>query len=224
MTPLLRYNREHHQSSNNYGLFLFTLVLLVTSPLYSLLFPNHPTLILRISYTLVIIFGTYAVTNSLRKLSVGTLLGFFAMSSFWGQEILTISEVELQATHGIMGIVFFSFIGWELYFSIKDLRKINHNIVVGAIIGYLLIGIIGGQFCILLDLFIPGSFDPIAWDQSFYQYFYFSFISLTSVGFGDITPQTDAARSLALLISLVGQIYVTVIIALIIGKFLAEKP
>ena len=129
----------------------------------------------------------------------------------------------LSVFPSVIGITFFIFIGVQLYHSIIEQDAIDINVVIGAIIGYLLLGIVGGQLCLLLDTLFPHSFIHIDVDQSPYQYYYFSFISLTTVGFGDITPSNDAARSLALLISLTGQIYLTVIIALIIGKFFARK-
>jgi voltage-gated potassium channel len=49
--------------------------------------------------------------------------------------------------------------------------------------------------------------------------FYYTFVTYTSTGYGDITPILPSARSLATLISTTGQLYVAVIIAMLVGKF-----
>ena len=221
MTKILQSILQRHRESNNYAAFLMSLILLTIFPLIAAFVPSYSIPIFRAIYTVVIIVGTYTVTTTLRHLSFGVIIGFLAMASYWGRELVSVSE-GLSIFPTIIGIAFFSYIVFELYESIRAQKTIDLNVVIGTIIGYLLLGIIGGQFCLLLDTLFPESFTNIMTEQSPYQYYYFSFISLTTVGFGDITPSSDAARSLALLISLTGQIYLTVVIALIIGKFLSR--
>ncbi len=212
---------ERHKEYNNYLLFLCSLVFLIIFPIFSLLVRNSVS-VFRLSYSLVIVFAAYTVTRSVRKLLIGIILGVLALCSYWGTELSSISETGFNILPNFFGIMFFSFIGLQLYHSLHSYQRIDLNVIYGAIIGYLLLGILGGQCCIFLTQVIPESFAHVNPNQSHYQYYYFSFVSLTTVGYGDITPVTDQARSLALLISLTGQIYLTVVIALIIGKFLAR--
>jgi len=51
---------------------------------------------------------------------------------------------------------------------------------------------------------------------------YFSMVTFTTLGYGDMTPQTSAGMSLATLIAVTGQIYVAVIIAMLVGKFSSQ--
>ncbi len=214
---------QGHQSFNNYGLFLASLVLLTIFPIFNTLLSSYSLAIFRFTYTMVILFGTYTVTSSWKHLSLGISLGFLALASYWGSALTPIGESGFNMIPNFFGICFFLFIGLQLYRSISQHRSIDINVIYGTIIGYLILGIIGGQCCILLDQIAPGSFSAVDIEQSPYQYYYFSFVCLTTVGFGDITPASDGARSLALLISLSGQLYLTVIIALIIGKFLSRQ-
>ncbi len=223
MTNLIKHVLDRHQRSQNYRLFLGAILLLTIFPIFGVFVPNYSVAFFRLSYSLVIILGTYAVTRSWRKLSIGVVLGFAAFSSYWGSELAPIGDVAFNIVPNFFGIIFFLFIGHELYQSIKAFRTIDINVIYGTIIGYLILGIIGGQSCLFLDQIVPGSFEAVDVNDSPYQYYYFSFVCLTTVGFGDITPASDASRSLALLISLVGQVYLTVVIALIIGKFLSQK-
>ena len=57
-----------------------------------------------------------------------------------------------------------------------------------------------------------------------YQLTYFSFTTLTSLGFGDVLPLTPPAQSLALLIGITGQLYLTILVAMLVGKYLIQEP
>jgi hypothetical protein len=52
---------------------------------------------------------------------------------------------------------------------------------------------------------------------------YFTFVSLTSTGYGDFLPLTPAAKSLSNLISITGQLYIAIIIATLVGKYLNKS-
>ena len=73
---------------------------------------------------------------------------------------------------------------------------------------------------------MPGSFrgiDPGAGGhRTHFLFTYFSFITLTTVGYGDITPGGDTARALALVESVAGQFYLAVLIADLVGKRVAQ--
>ena len=75
-----------------------------------------------------------------------------------------------------------------------------------------------------MDMFAPGSFSELdSSDGSYPSFIYFGFVTLTTLGYGDITPDTAAARSLSTFTALFGQLYLVIIMALIIGKFLKGK-
>jgi voltage-gated potassium channel Kch len=72
----------------------------------------------------------------------------------------------------------------------------------------------------------PGSYNFPAIDIAYGEdvshvskFIYYTFVTFTTLGYGDIVPQTPVARSLAILISITGQIYIAIIIALLVGKF-----
>jgi len=57
----------------------------------------------------------------------------------------------------------------------------------------------------------------------FSDYIYFGFVTLTTLGYGDVTPVSPMARSMAVLIAITGQLYMTILIAMLVGKFLARS-
>ena len=57
----------------------------------------------------------------------------------------------------------------------------------------------------------------------FNDYLYFSFVTLTTLGYGDVIPVSHLARSTTMLIAVTGQLYMTILIAMLVGKFLARS-
>jgi hypothetical protein len=104
--------------------------------------------------------------------------------------------------------------------------------IFGTICGYLLLGMAWGVLYSMLDTVWPGSFQigdrlaqQVQADDSRMQLFtYYSFITLTTVGYGDVTPLSAPARTCAWLEALTGQFYLAVLVAGLIGALLSRKP
>jgi len=99
-------------------------------------------------------------------------------------------------------------------------KTITTNMIYCAISIYLLIGIMWAGVYAILDTVSPGSFsgtpgsvDPI----------YFSFVTLTTVGYGDVAPLTILAKRFAVFEAGMGSIYMAIIVALIVGRYLTPS-
>ncbi len=100
-------------------------------------------------------------------------------------------------------------------------KNVTVAIVVQAISGYLLIGIIGVLLNSILLSFDENAISLTISGSRFSSVIYYSFITLTTIGYGEIVPQSVIARTISIFIGVCGQLYLTVIIALIIGKYLS---
>ena len=113
------------------------------------------------------------------------------------------------------------FLGWLLLVRVMRDGRINVNRIMGAIGSFLLIGIVFGNLYRVLAWSIDGAFaiggTPADFDQVRHLLTYFSFITLTSTGYGDITPLHPYARSLAALEALSGTLFLTVLVARLVG-------
>lgn len=214
----LRYNREHHLHSNNLLWLLLALLGILIFPALAILFSKYARWVFDISYSLVIFSGIYIVTDSRRRLVIGTVLGVLTLLSFWANHFLAFTVLPQV----LLGLMFFGYISFQLVHILLETKTISLNLVYGAMVGYMLIGIIGSQLCILLDAFQPGSFASTNHTLTAYSYIYFSFVTLTSVGYGDILPRNEAARAIAILIGIAGQMYLTIMVAILIGKYLSQ--
>jgi hypothetical protein len=86
--------------------------------------------------------------------------------------------------------------------------------IAGAVVLYLIIGLLWANAYMAIDRFVPNAFARPAGDPAdFPEWVYFSFVTLTTVGYGDITPVARGARALATLEAFVGQLYPAIIIA-----------
>ncbi len=108
--------------------------------------------------------------------------------------------------------------------QISKENEVSIQVIYGAISGYILIGLIGAMVAAMIELVIPGSYNfSVIIDYDYSDFFYFSFVTLTTLGYGDITPVNRPAETLSIVLSLAGQLYMTILIAILIGKFLIRK-
>jgi hypothetical protein len=97
-------------------------------------------------------------------------------------------------------------------------RKIvNLYTLVEAKNGYLLLGIMFISLVGFCDQYLLGAFKGVTEERMDIPYY--TFITLTTAGYGDITPSLPIAKSLSMFIEVTGQFYVAVIVAIIVGKY-----
>ena len=58
--------------------------------------------------------------------------------------------------------------------------------------------------------------------QGMHDYLYFSFVTMTTLGYGDVTPVSSTAKSTTIIIAIAGQLYLTILVAMLVGKFLSK--
>jgi hypothetical protein len=120
-----------------------------------------------------------------------------------------------------------SFFGFALYGILRTIlaKKVSGNALLGAVCGYLLLGIIWSLIYSTVETAQPGSLFAgrphaeciSAPSGSRGIYTYYSFVTLTTLGYGDITPVTPFARTLAWLEAMTGQLYLAVLVAGLVG-------
>jgi hypothetical protein len=106
--------------------------------------------------------------------------------------------------------------------QIVSSKTVSGKVIVEVICGYLLIGVILGFLNRVLLWINPGAIG-LDGPSTISDIVYYSFITVTTIGYGDISPVSSAAKSLSILFGVIAQLYLTIIIALIIGKFLNSK-
>jgi len=177
-----------------------------------------------------IILFSQAVLASLlisRAISGKNLLFLLVASITFIIQWINLVKGETLAVHLIMLIISIIFWGWVTISVLRQISKENEvsiQVIYGAISGYILIGLMGAMVAAMIELVIPGSYNfSVIIEYDYSDFFYFSFVTLTTLGYGDITPVNRPAETLSIVLSLAGQLYMTILIAILIGKFLIRK-
>lgn len=166
--------------------------------------------------TLILISGIIAVTEHQRLAGVLALLSLVVIVMRWGEWIVPLGILPAFRNFSMLGalLVLASAVGINVF-------AVGHAVrdrLFGAVVLYLLIGLLWAVAYAILDSMVPGAFTGVPeHDKSAADWAYFSFVTLTTVGYGDITPVVRLARTLAILEALVGQLYPAVIIARLVS-------
>jgi hypothetical protein len=107
---------------------------------------------------------------------------------------------------------------------------VSGKVIMDAVAAYLLLGIAFGITVIVADSLVDGAYsEPLSSKNAgiikpdIRDALYYAFVTYTTTGYGDITPRHPLTKSLAMLISISGQLYVAIILALLVGKFASRK-
>jgi Ion channel len=175
-----------------------------------------------ILFSIIAISAIYAITGKKSIFIISTILFVPAIISVWWNFIS--HNIYSQATYFTINIIFLTFITYHIFFSTFKSKIVNRNVIHGAIVVYLLIGFIWSNIYGLVESLHPGSFKHITEHVAFWHrpLVYFSFVTLTTLGFGDITPATPLAQSLVILEAIIGQIYLIIQVSWLVGLYVAH--
>jgi Ion channel len=175
--------------------------------------------------TLVLVSGVLAVGRSRRTLVLAVVLVSPALAARWINMFrpdLVPPEVYL-----VPALAFIGFVMLQFLFFILRAPRVNSEVLCAGVAGYLLLGIIWMFAYILVARVHPGSFSynvgpPPEHSLASFDAFYFSFITLSTVGYGDITPVTHMARTLAMTEAMTGTIYMAVLISRLVALYTSQ--
>ena len=127
----------------------------------------------------------------------------------------------------LLFVVYFSLLMYSYAMQLVHVKKITINVLYGALCLYLIIGLFWGTLYTLLYVLIPGSYSGILLDNvqhnPLHVFNYFSMVTLTTLGYGDITPQTLGAGALCQMEAIVGQFFTAVIVGWLVGNIISER-
>ncbi len=145
--------------------------------------------------------------------------------------ILNVLAVNSPSGIGVYGS-FVALMGFLLIAIWCTLRQIaigtetSVNRIVGAVSLYLLLGVLWAATYALVEIADPGSFNGISVQdrQSFNSgWLYFSFVTMTTLGYGDIGPVSPIARVLAYMQAVFGQFYIAILVAGFVGAYITDR-
>ena len=205
--------------------FLLMLVLILLLVLFSPFLQDFlRTRILKdIFLTAIFIWIIYSIKLKKVQTLIAAILVLPLIISIWASYVVGFEAVGMATQ--IFGALFFGYAVINILRIVFKTKEIRRETIYAAIAAYLLLALMWAFIYSILEMAIPGSFSLP--DKGFRGYFiqfeYFSFITITTLGYGDITPLTDKASTLVICEAVVGQIYMVVLVSWLVGMYVSRK-
>ena len=213
---------EHYRKIRFIFLFFFLLLCIGLIPLLSEWGFGHAAEIMQIFLGLTLIASLITIVGR-RLWAVLLVILFFVMVLKLGY-LFFHSDIMLPTSHGFQ--VFFCLIAVVLILRfVMQAKTVNDDVVFAALSVYLLFGLIFGFIYFIVQGIWPGSLVHSGSDAfleggiRLSQAIYFSFVTLATLGYGDIIPANDVIRSLAIVQTMCGQVYLVVLVARLVTLY-----
>ena len=186
--------------------------------------------VLTIFLSLVLFLGVLASGTAKHLSKTSIILGSSALLCLWAEffdsNLLTVWFAKL------VFCIFFLYVAVVMLGKILFSNVITSNTIYGSACIYIIFGFIWAFVYSLIEYQHPGSlkFPSSSYlsgvehsEQTLFDCFYFSFVTLTTLGYGDITPVSKVAKMLVVLEGLIGQLYITMLVARLVGLYTARE-
>ena len=212
------------ERTNFFYLLIALLILLFIIPLADDLNLVSAPLVRGLVFSCLLVIGVWSLKGGGRFFTIG-------MAFVIAGVVLNVLGIRMHSPLFQYGSIL-SLLGFMLVaisFTLKQVvigTDITANRLVGAICVYLLLGVIWAMIYTLVNTVSPGSFagfspmNDLGWDS---EWLYFSFVTMTTLGYGDILPVSATARGLAYMQAVVGQFYIAVLVAGLVGAYVSRR-
>jgi hypothetical protein len=204
--------------------FILSTVLVVVTLGFPLIGDQLSAYQLKLTLSLLLFGALYAVVGDRRLFRI---LGALLLPLFVGNWVFDPANHTLwaRATASVT-MLFLLATTIAIFANVIAAKRVTTDIIFGAVAVYMLIGVIVAIFFQLLQDADPGTVVTnidAASNETFARFLYFSFITLTSVGYGDFSPISPAARALAMASGIFGQLYIAILIGKLVGIYTAQE-
>lgn len=166
------------------------------------------------------------VLLSKQKKTMWFLVALLAISTvLLGSELIdTTNEKLVGPIKMLTYFLFYIVVTIEIIKQVWQANKVNKNVIFGLVSGYISLGLIGFFICLSIEMVYANSFSGLIEGISITEnLMYYSYITLLTIGYGDILPVSALAHKAAILIGLMGQMYLVVITAIVVGKYINQN-
>ncbi len=218
-----------HNYPGRYTVLLFSiLLLLIVQPVFAT--HSLAQAIVTASMSLMLLSALYTLNESRSYFIFGTVLMIPAFVCRWILQFHRNRPVEVVAAVTASAFVLVIVIG--IVRQLFSIKRVTLDTISAAICAYFLIALAWAFMFALVELEHPGSFSSGLFIQEtgaspvilvLHNFIYYSFVCLTTTGYGDIAPKSDMARTLSVLESVIGQMYLAILIARLVSIQVAQS-
>ncbi|MBX2863644.1 MAG: two pore domain potassium channel family protein [Leptolyngbyaceae cyanobacterium MAG.088] len=219
MSPLLKNKHQKYRQ-----LLIVLAVIFMVSPFLKAGIGNILSISLLL-YTIIVVINSFALPRRLMM-----IYGAIAITAFCLEVIASVIDVSdlNQPFTLISQVIFAIYLAGAAYWIGRDIftaPNVTIDTVRGGISVYMLIGFVWALLYGIVNTLDANAFSqPLIQQDSYLRTIHFSFTTLTTLGYGDIVPLSEVAQVLTNLEAIVGQMYSSVLIAILIGSYLAQRP
>jgi len=191
----------------------------VLNPLLEAFGLHMAQIVLNITFTITLLIGAYLASKGGRiyYLVFTTAIGAIICGIL--NQVLQI-RLLLLISHAFLAIFFLAMTGFLLMKALKD-ETVTWEKICAALCVYLLFAYFWASTYTVIDYLKPKSF--LNTPNGFPDLVYFSFVTITTVGYGDIVPLHPLTRALATLEAILGQFYLAVLVARLVGLHIVHS-
>jgi len=217
---------SQHTFTEKYGfrnLLFFLLLYIFGSPFLT----NFPSLAIlaHLCLSVTLFLSVYAIRKEQAYRATAMIFLLPVLVLYWCAIYDVIGSGKIYSY--ILLCFFFGLLVFTFATQISKFKSVTLNTITATLCLYLVLGLFWGALYALLEEVVPGSYSGALLENSagnkFNIFIYFSIITLTTLGYGDITPQTIEASSLCQLEAIVGQFFTAVVIAWLVGSYASSK-
>ncbi len=205
--------------------FLILLVLIISLLVLTPFLDDFAeTKILMDAFLTAIFFAIiFAVKSKRSHVIIASFLALPLIISTWSFYFVELTSISLLTR--IFGALFLGYAIINILRIVAQSEEVTKETIYAAIVAYMLMALMWAFLYMILELLVPGSFSfpGKGYRAETMRFQYFSFITITTLGYGDITPLTNKASSLVLVEALVGQIYLVVLVAWLVGMYVSRR-
>jgi len=189
---------------------------------------GYKQILLNCLTSLIVLAGIFAVSEKRKTIIIGLCLGIPWFILSWIEILTTPLPLILSLISSLLLILFLIFTAFVILQFILESKEVSGDILYGAISTYFIIGGFWSMIYAVLETLQPGSFiissthnldGVVNWSD----FVYYSYTTLTTLGYGDVVPVTSHARSFAVLEAIMGVMYLAIIISRLIGLFITRS-
>jgi len=212
----LKTSLLHSFNHPKYEYLLLSLVVLIAFAAICASYDSY-NILLDISYAFVLIMGPLYSSDSVKGFIFHATLGLIILLEF----ILNFNEGLAGILHSLLTLIFFFGLFTKIIRNVLKEHTVNINTIYASICGYLVLGIAAASTFFIIDRQVVNAYSHSE-ELIYFDFIYYSFVTLTSLGYGDIVPTAPLSQFSSIIFCISGQLYLTVILALIVGKFVSN--
>ena len=185
---------------------------------------NLAPMIVQAATVAALLIGTFSLQGNRSRFIVSIV--FTLVVSLLVAGSMALENTGFSYAHLLIMLCFFGWVTWQVTQKTLFTGAIDSNKIVGTICIYMLLGLIWAMLYLFIAETIPGAFNGLPqapWLDNFATAVYFSFVTITTLGYGDISPALPLPRFLVYMEAIVGVFYMAILVASLIGIRISDR-